>query len=105
VHTIWRRVHLEARPVSQARLVAHHRHGGCSFEVNVGLAADIDSDPFYGATCESVRRRSRVVVGDGLAAVSPDSEAFFADHELVGLGLDAPFADLGAPVSAGASLH
>ena len=51
-----------------------HR-GGLAFEVEVGLAADVDRDPLDGAAGEPVRALPRVVVGDGVGAVAADARA------------------------------
>jgi len=46
-----------------------------ALQVEVGLAADVHGDPLDGAAAEAVRRLSRIVVGDGLAAVASDAQS------------------------------
>src|SRR4029077_15433784 len=74
-------------------------HGrGLAFQVEVGLAADVDHDPVDGAAGEPVRRAARVVAGDGGAAVASDAQALAGELEVTGLGLDATLADFAVPV-------
>ena len=51
-----------------------------AFEVEVGIAADVDGDAFDGAASEGVRVRARVVVGDWFCTVFPDVEALAGDE-------------------------
>src|SRR5215472_5007247 len=74
-------------------LPGEHRLG-LAFEVEVGLAADVDRDPLDGAAGEPVRRLARVVLGDGRAAVPADTQSLAGQLEGAGLGLDAALADL-----------
>src|SRR5207302_2487354 len=69
-------------------------HGGrFAFEVDVGLATDIDGHAVQGAAGECPRCGARIVAGDGLAGVAADVEALTGEGELAGLGLYLPFAD------------
>ena len=65
-------------------LHAHECRSCFAFEVDVGFAADIDSDPFDGAAREACGGYAGVVAGDGLAAVAADAEAFPGDQNLPG---------------------
>ena len=51
----------------------HEHERGLSFEIDVRLTADVDRHPADGATGEGVRRRARVVVGNGLRSSCPTS--------------------------------
>src|SRR3954453_14247624 len=75
-------------------LLAHEHALGLALEVDVGLSADIDRDPFDGAAREAVGALPRVVQGHRVADVSPDGETFAGDHVATWLGLDASLADL-----------
>jgi hypothetical protein len=55
------------------RLLAGEHGHSLTFEVEVGIAADVDSDSFDCAAGERVRVRTRVVTGDWFAAVSADA--------------------------------
>ena len=79
-------------------LFASEHRGGLALEVDVRLAADVDRDAVDRAACELVGVGARVVVGDRFAAVASDAQPLAGDHELAGLGLDIPLADLGVPV-------
>src|SRR4051794_5784157 len=80
------------------RLLAGHHRDGFALQVDVWFPADVDRDAVDRAAGERVRRGARVVIGDGVAAVAPDAQAFAADGELARLGLDAALADLDVAV-------
>ncbi len=63
------------------RLFPHDHELGLAFEIDEGLAADIDGDAIDGAADEGVWRRSRVVVGDWFARVASHVEACASDCE------------------------
>src|SRR6478609_11819802 len=75
-------------------LLAHEHALGLALEGDVGLAADIDRDPFDVAADEAVGALPRVVQGHRVADVSADGETFARDHVATWLGLDASLADL-----------
>ncbi len=63
-----------------------------------GLSAHVDEHAPDRPAGEAPRRRSRVVVGDRLAAVTADAQPLAADGELARLGLDPALADLAVAV-------
>ncbi len=63
--------------------------GGFPFEVEVGLAADVDRDPPDGAAGEPVGPLAGVVVGDRRAAVPAHAQALAG--QLKGARLDEPY--------------
>src|SRR3954463_3945996 len=81
------------------RALLTHEHGlGLALEVEVLRAADVDRDAPDRATGEAPWLVARVVGGDSRAAVPTDAQPLSSDHELAGLGLDVPLADLGVPM-------
>jgi len=74
-------------------LPREHGHG-FAFEVDVGVSADVDGDAVQGAAGEGPGCLAGIVGGDGCAAVAAGVEAFAAEGELAGLGLDVALADL-----------
>src|SRR6478735_7685958 len=81
------------RPLVGALLA--HEHGlGLALEVDIGLAADIDRDPFDGAAGEAVGTLAGVVMSDGITDITTDGETLTGDHEAARLGLDATLTDL-----------
>jgi hypothetical protein len=60
---------------SAVHLLAGEHGLGFALEVDVGVAADVDRDPFDRAAGERVRVLARVVGGDRLAAVAADAQA------------------------------
>src|SRR4051794_1263586 len=79
---------------SPERSLPGHHGDRFAFEVDVGLATDVDGDAVDGAAGERPWRAAGVVVGDGVAAVASDAQAFATDRELARLGLDLALADL-----------
>jgi hypothetical protein len=77
---------------------AEHHRDGFAFEVDVGLAADVDRDAVDRAAGERPGHRAGVAGGDGIAAVAPDAEPVAGERELARLGLDAVLANLDADV-------
>src|SRR3982751_1779418 len=84
--------------VMAAHLFPREHRLGLALHVDVGLAADVDSDPLDGAAGEPGPVVIRVVAGHRRAAVAADAQAFARDREHPGLGLDAALADLGFAV-------
>ena len=80
--------------VGRHRVLAHQHACGLALEVDVRLAADVDGDPLDRAAGEAARPLARVVLGDRVADVAPDGQAFAGDHVAAGLGLDPALADL-----------
>src|SRR4051812_16926634 len=79
-------------------LLAHEHGLSFALEVEELRAADVHRDAPDGATGETPRLVTRVVGGDPRAAVAAYAQPLTGDHELAGLGLDIPLADLGVPV-------
>src|SRR3954454_19643193 len=85
--------HFVSSPVISVSFPGHHGDG-LALEVDVWVAAHVYGDAVDRAAGELVRRVARVIVGHGLAAVTPDGQALAGDRELAGLGLDTGFTDL-----------
>src|SRR5436190_5757540 len=81
-------------PSPSQTLLAHQHRDGFALQVDVRLATDVDGDAPDRPTGESPRLHARIVVGDAGAPVAPDAEPLARDHELPGLRLDRPIADL-----------
>ena len=60
------------RPKADQLLPGEHSHG-LAFQVDVGIAADVDRDLLDRAAGERVRVRTGVVTGDRFAAVPADA--------------------------------
>src|SRR6201995_5061150 len=90
------------RPSAGPASLLPREHGlGLAFEVDVGVAADVDGDALDRAAGEGVRVLPRIVVGHRLAAVPADAQALAGQAEHPGLGLDPALADLLVPVVKG----
>src|SRR5215813_11415153 len=77
-----------------ASLLAGEHGGRLAFQIEVGLAADVDRYPLDGAAGEPVGPFTRVVAGDRRRAVAADAQALTGQLEVAGLVPDPPFADL-----------
>src|SRR5215475_2506463 len=82
-------------------LLAGEHGGRLAFQVEVGLAADVDRYPLDGAAGEPVGAFARVVAGDRRAAVAADAQALPGQLEVAGLVPDPPLPDLAVAVVQG----
>src|SRR5689334_1214578 len=74
-------------------LLARDHRGGLAFEVDVGLAADVDRHHVDGAAGEVPGALARVVGGDAGPAPA-DGQVRAGEAKLPGLSFDASLADL-----------
>src|SRR6478672_5209418 len=73
--------------------LAHQHRGGLAFQVDVVLAAHVDSDAADRSAREPPGHLARVVGGDAGAAVAADAQALPGKHEFSWLGLERTLPD------------